>query len=58
METNESKAQLEVWEWKELVSEELNKIPKGKKISYITEKTKLLAASLNMEVAKLQPLIR
>jgi hypothetical protein len=58
MKIKESKAQLEVWEWKDSVSEEINKTPKGKRVSYITEKVKKLAAKLHIKTAKRQPVLR
>ncbi len=40
MEHKTSKAQIEVWEWKELLYEELKNIPEGKRIEYIQNKVK------------------
>ena len=40
MEAKISKAQLEVWEWKEKLSSELLKIPVKDRAKYITEKAK------------------
>jgi hypothetical protein len=40
METNESKSQKEVWEWKESLFEELKNIPKESWLKFIKEKTK------------------
>ena len=39
MKTNISKAQLEVWEWKEKAFRELEKVPVVKRIEYIFKKT-------------------
>jgi hypothetical protein len=38
METKESKAQTEVWEWKESLYEELRNIPKMERLNYIQNK--------------------
>ena len=35
-----SKAQIEVWEWKENLSKELLKIPKNERLKHIREKVK------------------
>ena len=35
-----SKAQLEVWEWKERAFEELKKIPEKERVDYIMKKVK------------------
>lgn len=40
MEARISKAQLEVWEWKEKFSTEILKIPPKDRLKYIKEKTK------------------
>ncbi|HLG34278.1 MAG TPA: hypothetical protein VI757_05305 [Bacteroidia bacterium] len=40
METKVSKAQLEVWEWKEKLYEELKNIPESKRIGYLIDKVK------------------
>lgn len=39
METKISKAQKEVWEWKEEAFRKLEKIPEDKRIEYILKKT-------------------
>ena len=39
METIISKAQMEVWEWKEKAFRDLEKIPEEKRIEYILKKT-------------------
>ena len=46
MEAKTSKAQLEVWEWKEKLSEELNNIPLKDQQKYIHEKTRSIVAKL------------
>lgn len=38
METKVSKAQIEVWAWKESLSEELRSIPKLERLNYIQNK--------------------
>ncbi|MEP7169642.1 MAG: hypothetical protein ABI855_09765 [Bacteroidota bacterium] len=58
METKESKAMLEVWEWKNKASEELLKIPEGERIAYLKKKTSAVIAKLNLRKGKLQPIIR
>lgn len=35
-----SKSQIEVWEWKENLYEEIKNIPKGKKLDYLNKKHK------------------
>ena len=40
MKTKPSKAQQEVWEWKENLSKELLKRPEKERVAYILEKTK------------------
>jgi len=46
MESKTSKAQLEVWEWKEKLSKELNKIPLHEQQKYIHDKTKGIVSRL------------
>jgi hypothetical protein len=38
METKISKAQIEVWDWKESLYEELRNIPKSERLNYIRQK--------------------
>jgi len=40
MEAKISKAQLEVWEWRESLHEELKNIPETERLNYIHEKVK------------------
>ena len=40
METKISKAQIEVWEWKEKAFKEIEKIPENERINYIIKKTR------------------
>ncbi|MFN4255000.1 MAG: hypothetical protein ACK4Q5_08360 [Saprospiraceae bacterium] len=47
METeNVSKAQTEVWEWKELAAESVMALPPGERIRFILERTHALSAGL------------
>ena len=58
METKESKAMLEVWEWKEKASEQWLKIPEGERMAYLKKKTSAVIAKLGLRKSNLQPLIR
>ena len=58
METKESKAMLEVWEWKEKASEQWLKIPEGERMAYLKKKTSAVIATLGLRKSNLQPLIR
>ncbi|MCK9422756.1 MAG: hypothetical protein M0Q38_09165 [Bacteroidales bacterium] len=40
MEANTSKAQLEVWEWKNTLHEELKTVPKSERLKFIKEKVR------------------
>lgn len=40
MKTKTSKAQLEVWEWKENLNKEIKKLPKKKRIAYLVKRSK------------------
>jgi hypothetical protein len=46
MKSKTSKAQLEVWEWKEKAYEQLKNIPSGKQIAFIKKQTADLVAQL------------
>ena len=46
METKTSKAQLEVWEWKEKLYEEIKNIPSTERINYLLNKVKDTVAKL------------
>ena len=48
METKESKAMLEVWEWKEKASEQWLKIPEGERMVYLKKKTSGIIATLGL----------
>ena len=58
METKESKAMLEVWEWKEKASEEWLKIPEGERMAYLKRKTSGIIATLGLRKSNLRPVIR
>lgn len=47
---NTSKAQLEVWEWKEALYEELKDIPDSKKIEFILRKTASTVERINKSI--------
>jgi len=40
MNNKTSKSQIEVWEWKESLYDEIREIPKGKKLEYLNNKHK------------------
>jgi hypothetical protein len=46
METKTSKAQLEVWEWKEKAWQQIKDMPLQKGIEFILEQTKMLAEEI------------
>ena len=58
MEIKESKAMLEVWEWKRKASEELLKIPEGERIAYLKKKTAAIIVQLNLPKANLKPQLK
>jgi hypothetical protein len=47
METKVSKAQIEVWDWKESLYEELKNIPKLERLNYIKGKVSYSVAKIN-----------
>jgi hypothetical protein len=47
METKVSKAQIEVWDWKETLYEELKNIPKSERLSYIKGKVSETIKKIN-----------
>ena len=47
MESKVSKSQLEVWEWKESLFEELKNIPKDQRLKFIKEKTRKTIEGFN-----------
>ncbi|MCD4789174.1 MAG: hypothetical protein K8R37_04170 [Bacteroidales bacterium] len=53
MKTKISKAQIEVWEWKEKAFEELEKIPEKERIKYIEAKTKIIINKLKKKKQEL-----
>jgi hypothetical protein len=46
MKTKVSKAQIEVWDWKETLYEELKNIPKLERLNYIKSKVNVTVRSL------------
>jgi len=50
MTSKTSKAQLEVWKWKEALSEELKRIPRNERLRYIREKTKPVVEKLKKKM--------
>ena len=52
METKISQAQIEVWEWKERLHEELKHLPRNKRLQYINEKPKETVEMLKKEKQK------
>ena len=46
METKESKAQLEVWEWKEKLYQQVKDLPRGEMLKFILAQTKDTVANL------------
>lgn len=54
METKVSKAQLEVWEWKEKAYEEMKHLSTREQIRYIHDQTKELADRLRLKKKKLK----
>ena len=49
MEAKTSKSQLEVWEWKEKLHEELKSIPKKERLKYLQNKAKITAERFKKE---------
>ena len=49
MEAKISKAQIEVWEWKENLYKELKSIPRSEKLKYIRNKIKITAERFKKE---------
>jgi vacuolar-type H+-ATPase subunit E/Vma4 len=47
METKVSKSQIEVWEWKESLFEDLKNIPKDERLKFIKKKVKKTIDKLN-----------
>jgi len=54
METKVSKSQIEVWEWKEALFEDLKIIPKTERLKFINEKVKKTIEKLNQLSSKTQ----
>jgi len=53
--SKESKAQLEVWEWKDKASQKWLEIPKGERLNYIKLKTSAVISGLNIRKATIKP---
>ena len=51
METKTSNAQIEVWEWKERVYNEIKNLPESERISYILKKVKQTVELLKQQKA-------
>jgi hypothetical protein len=51
----ESKAQLEVWEWKDRASQKWLAIPKAERLNYIKIKTAAIISGLNIRKATIKP---
>jgi len=58
MTTKESKAQTEVWEWKEKASADFLKVPEGQRLQYIADRTDAIIARLKIRKATLKPIVR
>jgi hypothetical protein len=52
----ESKAQTEVWEWKEKASKEFLLLPEGTRLKHLAAKTAALIAQLKLPEARHKPL--
>ncbi|MCU0445316.1 MAG: hypothetical protein MUE85_10395 [Microscillaceae bacterium] len=52
MKNKESKAQLEVWEWKEKAYEQVKHLPVGKRITFILEQTKATVEQIKQKKAE------
>jgi len=48
MKADTSKAQLEVWEWKDTLYEELKTVPKHERLKFIKEKVRKTIEHLNL----------
>jgi len=47
MKSKDSKAQKEVWEWKELLYEEIKNVPPNLQLKYIHQKVKKILEDIN-----------
>ena len=52
MKAKDSKAQVEVWEWKEKLSAELKEIPEADRLNYIREKVRKTVERIKANKAK------
>lgn len=53
--SKESKAQLEVWEWKDKASQKWLEIPEAERLNYIKTKTAAVISGLNIRKATIKP---
>jgi len=56
--SKESKAQLEVWEWKEKAARKWLEIPEAERLNYIKNKTAAIISGLNIRKATLKPVLK
>jgi hypothetical protein len=54
----ESKAQLEVWEWKDKAAQKWLEIPESERLNYINTKTTAVIAGLKIRRATLKPVLK
>ena len=54
----ESKAQLEVWEWKDKAAQKWLEIPESERLNYLKKKTASVIAGLNIRRATLKPVLK
>jgi len=52
MESKVSKSQIEVWEWKDALFEDLKSIPKDQRLKFIKEKARKMIKNLNQLSSK------
>lgn len=56
--SKESKAQLEVWEWKDKAAQKWLEIPESERLNYLKKKTASVIAGLNIRKATLKPVLK
>ncbi len=54
----ESKAQLEVWEWKDKASQKWLEVPEAERLSYIKTKTEAVISGRNIRRAHIKPVLK
>ncbi len=54
----ESKAQLEVWEWKDKASQKWLAIPEAERLNYIKTKTAATISGFNIRKASIKPVLK